>query len=330
MSRLGNTRLSRPARLVPALTLALLAAACGGASSSKSSAPTATLRVGFIQPAGQIAGPEGWEAHLGKLDGEVKAAGFGKVVFSSFKNGPDLTAALTGGSLDLGELGDTPALTAKAAGIDTRLINQTVTDQDAWLVTKKGGPTSISALKGQTVATQLGSYMYRYLLALLAQNHLTGQVKVTNIYTAGARAALQSGAVAAYAAPAGQLTSLLTTAGFPVIDKASTQHPELLASGVTVVTAKALAAHPSLPKVWNAARDTGIADIKANATAYYAFASTATSTPVAVIQAVAPVTAYNPTPLTTAGLAELQATQSFLTSKKLQSKPVDLTSWQAS
>jgi hypothetical protein len=40
---------------------------------------------------------------------------------------------------------------------------------------------------------------------------------------------------------------VLTKAGYPIIDKASTDHKNLLGTDVTVISDSALAAHPGLP-----------------------------------------------------------------------------------
>ncbi|MDT4928238.1 MAG: sulfonate transport system substrate-binding protein [Pseudonocardiales bacterium] len=319
-----------PRRSVAALValVALTAlAACSSASGANSKKDGYTLRIGFISNTPTPAGPEGWAEHTGILGPGLKAAGVKAVKFIPFKNGPDLSAAISGGSLDLATLGDTPALTAKAGGIGTRLVNQATVGQDTWLFTKKGGATSLAALRGKTIATQVGSYMYRYLVALLQQNGLAGQVKITHIYTTNAVAALQSGGIAAYAAPAGQLTAVLQQQGFPILDKASADHRDLLGTSVTVITNGALTAHPDLPAAWNAVRAKSIADLTANSDAYYAFAAKATGTTPDVVKGSIPVTNYKTEPFTPAGIALLQATDAFLAKNKLSKAVVDINGW---
>jgi sulfonate transport system substrate-binding protein len=318
-----------PLLLAAVLAVAMLLAGCGGGSSASTTAGAKnwTLRVGFISTTKTPSGPEGWAQQNGSLLKSLKSIGISKVVWSPFKNGPDLTAAMTGGSLDLGLLGDTPAITARGKGLKIRLVNQNVVGSDAWIVTKKGGPTSVDQLAGQTVATQVGSYMYRYLLGLLEQKGIADKVKVTHIYTAGAAAALQSGKIAAYAAPAGQLTALLTNQGFPVIDKASVSHKDLLGTSVTVIPDKVLAAHPALPQAWNKARSAAVADLTKNQDAYYAFAAKATQTPEDVVRAVTPVTVYPSEPFTPAGTTLLDGTRKFLVDHKLAATDFTLDEW---
>lgn len=324
-------RLSR--RLLAAVTalfaVTALLAGCGGGSDASTTAGATnwTLRVGFISTTKTPSGPEGWAAQNGSLLKSLKSIGISKVVWSPFKNGPDLTAAMTGGSLDLGLLGDTPAITARGKGLKIRLVNQNVVGNDAWLVTKKGGPTTVEQLAGKTVATQVGSYMYRYLLALLEQKGIADKVKVTHIYTAGASAALASGDIAAYAAPAGQLTALLTKQGYPTIDKASVDHKDLLGTAVTVIPDKVLSAHPNLPQAWNKARSAAVTDINQQPDAYYAFAAKATQTPEAVVRAVTPLTVYPAEPFSPAGVTLLEGTKKFLVDHKLATSDFTLDEW---
>lgn len=308
----------------------LLTAACGSSTSTGSGGHGSagfTLRVGFISTTGIASGPEGWASRHGTLLPRLRPAGVAAIQWVPFKNGPDLNAAMDGGSLDLGLLGDTPALIANASGLPTRLVNQDAVGLDAWLFAKKHGPRSVAELAGTTVATQVGSDMYRYLLGVLQQQGIAGKVRVTHVYTSNALAALQSGQIAAYAAPAGQLTALLGAQGFPVLDKASVDHRDLLGTSVTVVTEKALAAHPALPQAWNGARAAAVADIAQHADAYYAFAATAQATPVAVERAARPVSSYPSAPFTAQGFTLLKATKDFLVAQRLAPHDVDLDAW---
>lgn len=309
-----------------AAAVALSVAACSSSSDAASAGGGSTLRVGFISTTATPAGPEGWADAHGELVPALKDAGITKVTWVPFKNGPDLSAAIQGGSLDLATLGDTPALTAKASGIETRLVNQSAVGQDAWIFGAKG-VTSLEDLKGKTVATQVGSYMYRYLVALLQEKGLDKDVKITHIYTANAVAALTSGDIAAYAAPAGQLTGALEAQGFPLLDKASANHPDLLGTGATVITEKALAAHPDLPAAWNAERTKAVGEITADPDAYYEFAAKATKTSVDVVKVAQPVTLYPADPFTDKGLALLQGTDEFLAKNNLSKGVVDIDAW---
>ena len=309
--------------------------ACSSSKSSSAAAAAASagtassyaIRVGFIANTATPANPEGFYDHDKQLLPALRKSGVTKVSWLPFKNGPDLSAALSGGSLDLGILGDTPAVTSKGSGVDTRLVNQESLGQDTWLFGAKHGPTSIQDLAGKTVATQVGSYMYRYLLGVLDQAGLTGKVKVTHVYTTAALAALKSGGIAAYAAPAGQLSAAMQSARFTLIDKASTDHSDLLGTSVTVISQNALKRHPGLPAAWNATRTASVTYADQHAQQYYAYAAKASQTTTAVIQSALPLTHYPSTPFTAGGLAKLQSLDAYLVKQKLLKKPVSITAW---
>lgn len=300
------------------------ASACG--SSSKAAAGGSTLRIGFISNTPTPTGPEGWADHTGILLPGLKSAGITAVKWIPFKNGPDLTAAMQGGSVDLATLGDTPALTAKATGVPMRLVNQSAVGQDAEVFAKKGGPTTLEGLKGQTIATQVGSYYYRYIVALLQEKGLYQSVKISHVYTTDALAALQGGGIAAYVAPSGQLTDAMQKAGYKVLDKES-DHPDLLGTSVTVITDSALKAHPDLPDAWNAVRAKSIADMTAHQDSYYSYAATASKTPVDVVKESSPIAHYPSQPFTAKGMALLQGTDKFLADNKLSKSLVDINAW---
>jgi ABC-type nitrate/sulfonate/bicarbonate transport system substrate-binding protein len=308
--------------------------ACG--SSAPSSSPQAgrsvsasfTLRVGILSSTPVPVGPEGLAYHNGTLLKGLKNQGVTGIAFTAFPNGPNLMAAIEGGSIDIGILGDTPAVTAAAKGIKVRLVNQSFVGLDTYLYTPKNGVTSIAQLKGETVATQVGSYMYRYLVSVLDEDGLSSSVKIANIYTTAAAAALSSGGIAAYAAPVGQLTAVLSQARFPIIDKASVDHRGLLGTLVTVIGASALAAHPGLPHAWNQVRAQAVATMKSNQSGYFSWASVAGQTPVPALEAAYPLAGYPSAPFTDSGLTLLQGVDTFLLSNKLITASVGIKSWE--
>lgn len=181
----------------------------------------APLRLGFIGTGeAQPVGPEGFAFERGDLTPQLQQLGFRKPEFVRFANGPDLNEALSGDSIDLGIYGDTPAIVGRAAGLPTRLVNQTVVGMDAWLLAPPGGVSAVRELAGKVVATSKGSYMHRYLAGLLQDQGLSGKVTLVHLLPAEAQAALERGDVAAYASPA-STAPLLVSKGAKVIDRAS-------------------------------------------------------------------------------------------------------------
>jgi NitT/TauT family transport system substrate-binding protein/sulfonate transport system substrate-binding protein len=306
--------------------LALVAAPAGTASASS----TFTLHAGFITSVSTLPdGPEGWAYSSGALLAGLEPVGVSSIQWIPFQNGPDLSAAIAGGSVDVGVLGDTPAVTAKADGIPTRLVDISFVGLDAWLFTPKHGAKTIADLTGKTVATAVGSYMYRYLVGLLAEHGLAHKVTIASIYPNDALASLQSGQIAAYAAPVGILTAKLQSLGYPVLDKASVDNRQLLGSDVTVITASALAAHPTLPSAWDAVVSKTIVKIQADPSAYDAFAAKVDDVTPAVIQIQEPASDYQVNPFAPSSVKQLQGTDNFLLQAGVIKKAVDLAAWEA-
>jgi sulfonate transport system substrate-binding protein len=316
----------RRALTIGAAVLTLAAPAMVAVVSAGASTPTYTLRVGVISNVtGTVGGLEGWGEKQGIWAKALKSAGVTSIQWQTFPNGPNLDAALAGGSLDLGVLGDTPAVTAKAAGASTRLINQDATGLDTWIFAKKNGPTTLAGLAGGTVAVPEGSYIYRALVGILAQHGLTNKVTVTNLVSVPEGvAALNSGSIDAFAE---QPNNALVSGGFPVIAKATKGYPSLLGSSVTVISSGAAQAHPGLATAWNKARTAVTTNAKANPSAYYAWDAGPTGDSVALLKKVSPLSSYDSAPFTTSGTALLKSVNTFLLNQKITTTSVSIDAW---
>ena len=306
-----------------------LAIACsraeGKGTSSKASA-LPSLRVGFIGTSEhQPIAAEGWAYKRGLLVPALKMQGFADVSFIRFANGPDLNEALSGGSLDIGIYGDTPAVVGRAAGMPTRLLNQSVVGLDAWLLVRADGPRHLTELIGKTVATSKGSYMNRYLSGLLLEKNLTARVKFAHLLPSDAAAALERGDIAAYAAPAAT-APLLVAKGARVLDRAS-EHPGLVGSSVTVLSEAFLAAHPHFPRAWNELRTESVADLQKNLDQYYAWHAETVRVPLDAAKVAYSASVFVSEPLGETGLRLLEGTKAFLVEQKLAQHDFSILEW---
>jgi len=284
------------------------------------------LRVGFIGTGErQPIAAEGWSHKRGLLVPFLNKQGFSDVSFIRFANGPDLNEALSGGSLDLGIYGDTPAIVGRAAGLPTRLVNQSVVGLDAWLLVRADGPKTLSELAGKTVATSKGSYMNRYLSGLLLEKNLTDQVKFAHLLPAEAGAALERGDIAAYAAPIAS-APLLVANGARVLDRAS-DHPGLVGSSVTVLSEAFFASHPRFSQAWNALRAEAVADLLQNLEQYHSFHAETARVPLDAVKIAYPARGFEREPLTEAGLRLLEGTKAFLVGQKLAQSDFSIRQW---
>ena len=135
------------------------------------------VNVGYVDVTGSgiITDVKGIARDKGYFDEEFKKIGVKLNLIPMTGAGPAINEALAGGSLDIGELGDVPAVLGKANGVDTILISTGGLLNGASLIAGKGTPyKSLRDLKGKTIATQRGAFMHRTLATLLADEGLSG------------------------------------------------------------------------------------------------------------------------------------------------------------
>ncbi|MEI7027093.1 ABC transporter substrate-binding protein [Paenibacillus sp. y28] len=306
------------------------AAGSGGASpaeggAAKSQVP-AVLNYGYIGTTklNLPGGAEGWGFHKGIIQEELKKHGITEVKLTSFPNGPDQSESLISGRLDVGSLGDTPAILARSTGAKTRLITQGSTDSIGYLVAKKNGPATLADLKGKTVATQKGSFHHRYLAGLLKEQNIT-DVKIVHMLRVDGEAALARGEIDAMTTT-GIYALKQIDQGYLLLDDA-TKHPNLLGTSATVVSEEYLKKFPDFPKVWNEARQKALNDLKSKPDEYYAFLAELNNTTVDLIKKVSPISSIKEVPFTDSGFKLLEGTKKFLVDEKLAEKDFDLNQW---
>ena len=338
----GRGRLRRSLRIpaAPAAVLAICALAMAGCSSNAASSSTGatstasaddaagySLNVGYIGEDGLLTGPEGFAYSTGVLQQWLKADGITSIHLAEFANGPLLTAAIVGGSVDIGIVGDTPGLIAESHGVPVKIINQGEIGLAAWIVAKKGGPTSLAQLAGGTVGRPQGSYMDRYLQGLLAQDGLTSKVHLTAMLPPEALAAVESGSLDAIALPAWEVAPAIAKGAVVLAKSEST--PDLQGTEVTLATDKILSAHPNVAQLWDSVRLKAVAYANANANAFYAYEAKSEGTgSVAAAKEFLPLSDFPAANYTTAGLTTLQGTLNFLVSEK-EATAFSLDGWKA-
>lgn len=297
------------------------------AGSEAESKVPAVLNFGYIgsNKLNVPGGAEGWGLYKGIIQEELKQYGITEVKLTGFPNGPDQTESLISGRLDFGSLGDTPAIIAYASGAKTRLIAQTSAHTVGYLIGKKDGPKTVQDLKGKTIAIQKGSFMHRYVVGLLKQEGVT-DYKLVHMLIPDATAALARGDVDA-TTNNGVAALKQIEQGYTHLDDAST-HPDLLGSSATVVSEEYLAKFPDFPKVWNAAREKALADLKQHEDEYYQFLAEIGDTTPELAKQVNPISDIKDTAFTEDGTKLLEGTKNFLVEEKLAKKDFNISDWQ--
>jgi sulfonate transport system substrate-binding protein len=225
----GSTRRRRPfAAVLSALAIAALLAACGSSSvsgsggagsgsgsgsggsnassSSTSSASSGPAKVSVVNASfkgttlrvGDQAGT-GAQALL-TASGLINKLPF-KIQFADFTSGPPMLQAMSGGSLDVGGVGNAPPVFAAAGGAKIKIVGALSNNADsAGLLVPKGSKvTSVAQLKGKKIAVAQGSSADYHLIWALKKAGLSPKdVTLEYLQPAEALAAFSSGAVDAW------------------------------------------------------------------------------------------------------------------------------------
>ncbi|KAB1964422.1 aliphatic sulfonate ABC transporter substrate-binding protein [Lacticaseibacillus paracasei] len=181
--------------LVIGLIMWLSVAVYGYTQTTTAASDLETVTIGY-----QKADPVDIARQQGELIKKMKAKGY-QVVFKEFSDGAALMTALKSGAIDYARVGDTPPVTAKAAGTDIALIAAGATKEygSGILVGKNSQITNLKQLKGKTIAYQKGTAaQYLIIQALKKAGLSTNDVKLVNMDQSSASVAFAKGSVDAW------------------------------------------------------------------------------------------------------------------------------------
>ncbi|MFT8314079.1 MAG: aliphatic sulfonate ABC transporter substrate-binding protein [Clostridium sp.] len=192
-----------------------------------------TVKIGYVDSGKSFpSGLLGIAQEKGYITNELNKIGVKVELVPFVGAGPAINEALASKSIDLGSLGDVPALLGKSAGINTELIASGGLNTDAALVVPADSKiTSIKELKGKRIATMKGSFMHRTLLEMLKANGMTANdIQFINMTAPDAETAIISKTVDATVNPAANAQRLvLKKYGKIILD--STKNPEWKGAG---------------------------------------------------------------------------------------------------
>ncbi len=152
-----------------------------------------------------------------------------KVSWSEFVGGPPIIAAETGGSVDLGDMAETPTIFAQAANDPVKVVAATKgtnpKSSPFGILVPKGSPIKkISQLRGHTIAVQEGTVEQYVLIQILKRAGIPyGAVTIDNLTITNASTAVNNGKVdaAVLSQPligldlsSGKATQLVSAAGY--------------------------------------------------------------------------------------------------------------------
>ncbi|NLU84389.1 ABC transporter substrate-binding protein [Rhodococcus sp. HNM0569] len=256
-------------------------------------------------------GPFGYAVERGLAQPILQKYGFDYDGFVGFNNGPPVVQALQTGDIQVGLIGDTPAVQARASSIDVPAVFVAKPNSDIWFLGREGGVSRIEDLAGKKVALQFGSNFDKYGRAVLERAGVVDKVELVNMLFADALPALQRGDVDAVPLPATTAGIWRKQADFPILSKASLDDPDLLATSVGLTSRATLDANPDLARaVWEVVR-AGNEAIDADHDAYAKFVADTSGAPEDVVLQ-ATLWRYATEPADPEGLATAQSTLDFL------------------
>jgi sulfonate transport system substrate-binding protein len=132
---------------------------------------------------------------LGWIDQEFAKDGI-VFTYETFVAGPPLIEAFAGGRLDFGQVGDQPALQARANHVDAKAIGLYVSSEKAYalLVRNGSGIKSLKDLKGRKVGVTIGSVGHQLLyLFLKSQGYKPADIQQVNLLPGDIISSLSAG-----------------------------------------------------------------------------------------------------------------------------------------
>lgn len=136
-----------------------------------------------------VAKQKGW------LEEDLKKVGV-TIKWTSFNAGPPMNESFAAGQQDIGFMGDSPAIIAKAAGQNTRIVGLSTVGPKglALVVAKESTLNSAKDLKGKKIGVVKGSYAHHLLFLVLKNNGLTtDDIQIVNLTLADIGTVLAKG-----------------------------------------------------------------------------------------------------------------------------------------
>lgn len=111
--------------------------------------------------------------------------------------GPAINEGMANGKIDFAYLGELPAIMARSAGLDTRVLLSTATGNNTYIAVAKGSKIrSVKDLKGKVITNFKGTALHLSANRVLAEAGLSERdLKVINLEPANAQTALATGQI---------------------------------------------------------------------------------------------------------------------------------------
>lgn len=190
------------------------------------------------------------------------------IQWSQFNSGADVLQAFGAKSLDIALLGSSPSVKAVSAPLNLPVqvvwVNDVIGEAES-LVTQVQGVTSITGLKGKTIAVPFGSTSHFSLLSALSDAGLTeSDVKLVNLDPDKMPAAWERKEIDAAWVWDPVLSKLKDSGGTVVTSSAETAKTGAPTYDLEIAAKDFVSANPSVLETWTAAEDHAVKQLKQN------------------------------------------------------------------
>lgn len=206
------------------------------------------VNIGYVDATGGgvLSDTLGVARDQGFLQEELDAIGVKVNWFPMVGAGPAINEALSTGDLDIGVLGDVPAILGKSAGVDTQIVSFSgLYSGGSIVVAPDSDYDSMEDLKGKKIATQRGTYLHRILSDILKDGGMTvDDIEFVNVTSPEAVEMLLTGNVDAVLVGGVNLTQLVEKGYKVIIDYR--ENPKLTGGGYSIARTKFVEENPDI------------------------------------------------------------------------------------
>jgi sulfonate transport system substrate-binding protein len=165
----------------------------------------------------------------------------------TFPSGPPIIEALAAGDIDIGQVGNLPAIQAANNDIKIKIIAAYMTGigKNEGLLSRKGsGINTLADIKGRKIGVQIGSASHFLLMQFLRTLNLTeDDIQIVNLSFGDINTALEAGSIEGAVSQLPQMATVLESGTATLLEDAS-KYP--IAPSVVIATDSLLEKYPEL------------------------------------------------------------------------------------
>ena len=299
------------------LAVALFGAGCSDSTTEQQKPKLTELNITYVKSPLNV--PSIVEKQQQLVEKEFSADGI-KINYAEITSGSKQTEALAAGSIDIcNAVGTTSCILAASNGVDLKIIGVYSRAPEAFMIIAMNPEIkTVADLKGKKVAGPKGTVLHQMLLTALVKNNLkTDDIEHIAMEQPDAVTALLNGSVDAVIAAGGNADKAIKAGGIVI----TTGKGLVDGTSVVAVSGQFLKDHPDIVKRFQKVHQASLAFIKEHQEEAFQMAATELAISVDEVKRMYAWYDFNPE-ITEADIKELNNTQDFLISTKMQTNQI--------